>query len=48
MKLWKYYGQMSFDDLIEYNVNELSKFAKEESTHEDKPVDDSGSNESNE
>ena len=47
VKLWKYYGQMSFDDLIEYNVNELSKFAKEESMQEDKSVDDGKSNESN-
>lgn len=28
VKLWKYYGKMSFDDLIEYNVNELSKIVK--------------------
>ena len=26
---------MSFDDLIEYNVNELSKFAKDEPSKED-------------
>ena len=26
---------MSFDDLIEYNVNELSKFAKDEPAKED-------------
>lgn len=35
VKLWKYYGKMSFDDLIEYNVNELSKFAKDEPAKED-------------
>ncbi|WP_294403588.1 metal ABC transporter solute-binding protein, Zn/Mn family [uncultured Clostridium sp.] len=34
VKLWKYYGKMSFDDLIEYNVNELCKFAKEEIVEE--------------
>ncbi|EKQ55033.1 MULTISPECIES: zinc ABC transporter substrate-binding protein [unclassified Clostridium] len=28
VKLWKYYGDMSFDDLILYNVKELSKWAK--------------------
>jgi len=28
IKLWKYYGDMSFDDLILYNINELSKLAK--------------------
>jgi len=28
IKLWKYYGDMSFDDLILYNVDELSKWAK--------------------
>lgn len=28
VKLWKYYGKMSFDDLIEYNINELSKIVK--------------------
>ena len=35
VKLWKYYGKMFFDDLIEYNVNELSKFAKDEPAKED-------------
>lgn len=29
IKLWRYYGDMSFDDLILYNVNELSKWAKQ-------------------
>ena len=28
IKLWKYYGDMSFDDLILWNVQELSKWAK--------------------
>ncbi|MCE5219878.1 MAG: zinc ABC transporter substrate-binding protein [Clostridium sp.] len=28
IKLWKYYGDMPFDDLILYNVKELSKWAK--------------------
>jgi zinc/manganese transport system substrate-binding protein len=28
IKLWKYYGDMSFDDLILWNVEELSKWAK--------------------
>lgn len=28
IKLWKYYGDMSFDDLILYNIEELSKWAK--------------------
>ncbi|OCB00815.1 metal ABC transporter substrate-binding protein [Clostridium beijerinckii] len=28
IKLWKYYGDMSFDDLILYNIKELSKWAK--------------------
>ena len=28
IKLWKYYGNMSFDDLILWNVEELSKWAK--------------------
>ena len=48
VKLWKYYGQMSFDDLIEYNVNEICKFAKEEFIQEDIPSDSYISNESNE
>ncbi|WP_294372215.1 metal ABC transporter solute-binding protein, Zn/Mn family [uncultured Clostridium sp.] len=30
IRLWKYYGKMSFDELIEYNASELSKFAKDE------------------
>lgn len=30
VKLWKYYGEMSFDDLIIYNINELCKLVKEE------------------
>lgn len=47
VKLWKYYGQMSFDDLIEYNVNELSKFAKEEPVKEGVSVDNGTSNENN-
>jgi hypothetical protein len=29
IKLWKYYGNMSFDDLILWNVEELSKWAKQ-------------------
>ena len=28
VKLWKYYGDYSFDELILYNINELSKWAK--------------------
>ena len=32
IKLWKYYGDMSFDDLILYNVKELSKWAKTKET----------------
>lgn len=32
IKLWKYYGDMSFDDLILYNVKELSKWAKAKET----------------
>ena len=32
IKLWKYYGDMSFDDLILYNINELSKWAKQKET----------------
>ena len=32
IKLWKYYGDMSFDDLILYNINELSKWAKTKET----------------
>ena len=48
VKLWKYYGKMSFDDLIEYNVNEICKFAKEEFIQEDIPSDSYISNESNE
>ena len=28
IKLWKYYGDMSFDELILYNIQELSKWAK--------------------
>ena len=28
INLWKYYGDMSFDDLILWNINELSKWAK--------------------
>ena len=39
VKLWKYYGQMPFDDLIEYNVNELTKFAKEEPISENDSKD---------
>lgn len=30
VKLWKYYGDMSFDDLIIYNINELCKQVKDE------------------
>ena len=48
VRLWKYYGEMSFDDLIEYNVNEICKFAKEEFIQEDIPSDSYISNESNE
>lgn len=32
IKLWKYYGDMSFDELILYNIQELSKWAKETPT----------------
>jgi len=32
VELWKYYGSMSFDELIVYNIDELSKFAKIELT----------------
>ncbi len=32
IKLWRYYGDMSFDDLILYNVKELSKWAKQKET----------------
>lgn len=32
VKLWKYYGEMSFDDLILYNVKELSQWAKPKET----------------
>ena len=32
IKLWKYYGDMSFDDLIVWNVKELSKWAKPKET----------------
>ena len=32
IKLWKYYGDMSFDELILYNVGELSKWAKPKET----------------
>ena len=28
IKLWKYYGDWSFDDLILYNIDELAKWAK--------------------
>lgn len=28
VELWKYYGDMSFDELIIYNINELSKFVE--------------------
>ena len=34
VKLWRYYGNMSFDELIEYNLGELSKFAKDNSIEE--------------
>lgn len=30
VKMWKYYGDMSFDDLIIYNINELCKLVKDE------------------
>lgn len=30
VRLWKYYGEMSFDDLIIYNVNELCSQVKED------------------
>lgn len=30
VKLWKYYGDMSFDDLIIYNINELCKQVEDE------------------
>ena len=30
VRLWKYYGEMSFDDLIVYNVNELCGQVKED------------------
>lgn len=36
VKLWKYYGDMSFDDLIMYNVNELCNLVKEEQVQENK------------
>jgi ABC-type Zn uptake system ZnuABC Zn-binding protein ZnuA len=32
IKLWRYYGDMSFDDLILYNINELSKWSKTKET----------------
>ena len=32
IKLWKYYGNYSFDELILYNINELSKWAKVKET----------------
>lgn len=32
IKLWKYYGDMSFDELILYNIGELSKWAKPKET----------------
>lgn len=32
VKLWKYYGDMSFDELILYNINELSKLAPQKET----------------
>lgn len=32
VKLWKYYGDMSFDELIMYNVQELSKWAQTKET----------------
>lgn len=32
IRLWKYYGDMSFDELILYNVGELSKWAKPKET----------------
>lgn len=45
VKLWKYYGDMSFDDLIEYNIGELSKFAKEETAAENSSnVESTGNN----
>lgn len=34
VKLWRYYGNMSFDELIEYNLGELSKFVKDNSIEE--------------
>lgn len=34
VRLWKYYGEMSFDDLIVYNVNELCSQVKEDVSQE--------------
>ena len=45
VKLWKYYGDMSFDELIEYNVGELSKFAKDESNTKSDNTQSEGSSE---
>ena len=36
VKMWKYYGDMSFDDLIIYNINELCKLVKDEIPQESK------------
>ncbi|HCW54395.1 MAG TPA: ABC transporter substrate-binding protein [Clostridium sp.] len=36
VKMWKYYGDMSFDDLIIYNINELCKLVKDENPQENK------------
>lgn len=34
VELWKYYGDMSFDDLILYNIKELSKIIENDKAHE--------------
>lgn len=44
VKLWKYYGDYSFDDLILYNINELSKWAKKPETTPTTPTTSSGNN----
>ena len=48
-RLWKYYGKMSFDDLIEYNIKELTKFAKDQSNivNQDNNTKDNNTKETN-
>ncbi|WP_160689745.1 zinc ABC transporter substrate-binding protein [Clostridium sp. C2-6-12] len=44
VKLWKYYGDYSFDQLILYNIDELSKWAKKPEVTPEAQATSSGNN----